>query len=488
MKQKKLNSFPLKGVFEPDYFKIPQVDRAILDFMRHIVMSLADFLSITMFVFFHHPTVVDGERVFFRWFSWRLDINKELIDLFEKAIPKEKIAINLKESKNTLGTEFLQKLSKKLETEDYINIKKLDGFKLKDNKGLMCINRIPRGDFWLIHEPDKFELFYETLYKTAWTVYYPLFLSDRLIGLFIVDGIDREIGKSLNKKNNKFRLQLEAIHNLVNITIHGVFKSYYSCLEDPPSGVQLGGFFFKRNDEGLVFSPVFLTELRNLFLKMMFEIKNRKRRQFYNPLICQFVSYWDVNGIKEINDRLSSHATGNEVIRTMSRWIYDSFREIITKSNLNPKPKFWVIRWGGDEFIVVLASEKKLLQNERDCINSLLRDKLDNFIHDNIEPLIEELCQWKDALCIKGSNNEMKEILKRIGISGGWSWCTDGKKFDEARNQAERAMYVSKSLFKGPLSGRYGCIALEFNQDIANYGNFLTRIIDSDKIPKRLKL
>ncbi|MHC4752242.1 MAG: nucleotidyl cyclase domain-containing protein [Planctomycetota bacterium] len=387
----------------------------------------------------------------------------------------------------------------------YDSVDRLLGFKLEKGR-TKSIHREKKALFWLIEDPDEFEAFQDTLDPavTSWSVYHPLFARDRLIGLFAVDGMDEHVGASL-KQETKERARLEAVLRSVDITIDSIFKSYYSYLEEPPKNVKIEDTFLERwNDDCLVFSPAFLPEIKR-YLSPSLQSKSSKLTKYhYKPIKCELISYWDANGIKQINDRLSSHETGNEVIRVVGRWVHDSFSEIVTEMNKASFRKgdsalchFWVVRWGGDEFIVIVASQGELGAEQREKVNEFLRDRLDQRIRNELPDFCSHLCSWKKALCHQIHEQEMRRVLEAIGVSGGWAWCEPAGQrresfeqlYKDALIKAEEAMYIAKAVVKGPLGGRGKCaVALEFNKEMDLYRNFLKDIGGSERIPEDLRL
>lgn len=474
IRRNQIEHFPIKGVFEPDYFVLSNIDTVMLDFLKHVVMALPEYLTISMFAFFHHPTVEKNNHIFFRWFVNNPSIgplDKDLMNNFQKYDSNECVGFNLAaQNPNTaLSASFLQELSAKLKSQKYHAIKDID-LKLKNKRKTEKVERVKKAGFWLINNPSRFKGFTDPLVNknTTYSIYYPLLISNRLVGLFAVDSIAQNLDNILTNPKNPSREKFEAVLRLMNITIECIFKSYYSQLDNPPTN-DLDNYFWKRNDECLVFGPTFLNELKILLCK---GFGSYDRYQLYDKSIkCYFVSYWDANGIKQINDHLSSHATGTEIIRTVGEWIYECFNDIKKKIGL----KFWIVRWGGDEFIVIAAGNKQLSLKERQFINGTLSTMLRSHIKKSLSPLIIQIKKWKRCLNIKGSKKTIEDVLRRVGLSGGWSWCNKGKNIvlDDAKDNAEKTMYVAKAITKGPFGGKIGCVALEFNSTVNEYHKFL---------------
>lgn len=242
-----------------------------------------------------------------------------------------------------------------------------------------------------------------------------------------------------------------------------LFKAYYSQLDEPPGGVVVEQEYSERNDECLVFTPAFLTTLREDFLA--------RKSPFYEKHNLALVCYIDANGIKEINDRLKSHATGNEVIRAIGRWIHDNFKDLFEKNSLLENSRFWVVRWGGDEFIIMVATKNAFNNQQRQDFETQLRTSLHQLIDQKVPVLIKGLQAWRGVLCPNKSDREMEDVLKRVGAAGGWSWTDRTLNYEGARNQAERAMYVAKSIMKYQLAPE-GAVLLG-TKDIDKYTSFL---------------
>jgi diguanylate cyclase (GGDEF)-like protein len=115
----------------------------------------------------------------------------------------------------------------------------------------------------------------------------------------------------------------------------------------------------------------------------------------------------DVDEFKSVNTRFG-HIVGNTVLREVADVIRKSVRASGT-----------VVRYGGDEFLVVLA-EAVALDAERVLIR--------------IEHRVRE---WNEACDIEGY---------RMGLSCGWAMHITGSPVSEILAEAEREMYECKHL------------------------------------------
>ncbi len=142
---------------------------------------------------------------------------------------------------------------------------------------------------------------------------------------------------------------------------------------------------------------------------------------------------------------------------------------------------FWIIRWGGDEFVVVMASTQDFKSQERKEINSWLGDEIHNIFYKNKNDFIEAIKNWGQELCKDKTEEDINNVLNNIGIAGGWSWCNneDNDPFKSARDNAEKAMYVAKVVSKGPLLGQRDCVALEYTDEIEKYRGFPQKIAET---------
>lgn len=491
---------PLKGLFDPSCFTLPEIDTTICNFLKNTVLSKREGQIVSMLAFFHYPQNTAHESsIFYRWFTWTEDLKMKgnILNKFHFINTKERIALNYSKCTKTLAAQFMKILSNKLKQSKPNNIKKLA---LKRNGKSHIVESLKgsRSRLWLIEDPASFDGFTETLEgaKTQWSLYYPIFVSDRLAGLFVIDGENPQVARNLKSSKKERQVYLTDL-SLLELSIECIFKAYYTQLELPPSNVDLTATYWDRSEEAFVFTPAFLDELLRTYLF------NDKQCEYYKtPPKVYLVSYWDVNGIKAINDTLSSHPTGNEIIRSVSRWLHDGFLDLLKKAKILDKSKFWVTRWGGDEFIVILAIHKNLKRDEKIKVQSLLHKlpecHVGSFIKRRLRLAIAELTSrsWLKGLSIKKSDAEVTKVLKRVGISGGFSCCKDNTKtaYDNARDEAENAMYIAKQLMKNrDMKGSCG-ICYNFSDETAVYierkkqeGIFFDRLAEAENLSTSTK-
>lgn len=122
-------------------------------------------------------------------------------------------------------------------------------------------------------------------------------------------------------------------------------------------------------------------------------------RRYGLPLSVLFV---DVDGLKRVNDTFGHHA-GDEYLKAIA----DMLRKVLRESDL-------LIRWGGDEFVVLLHTDKKGAKRARERIYRMMKDAF--------------LC--KDGLCIP--------LSASIGVAE-----VEGK-VEEAVALADKDMYEEK--------------------------------------------
>jgi len=476
-----LQKKPLRGLFEPAYFTLPNVDKIICDFLKKTILERQDGQIVAMLAFFHQPYCnKDNDGIFYRWFTWnrKLKLKEDILSQFQYKNEKEGIAFNCSHRTNTLAANFLKIFADELEKSRPNSIRELK-LKKKKNKNKNKINRTSKisslnnSRMWLIENPSMYVGFTEPLQNTTteWSLYYPIFVSNRLAGLFAIDGESSHISRKLKEEKNE-RQKLLASLSLLELSIGCIFKAYYTQLEHPPCSATLTSSYWNRSEETYIFTPAFLAELLSTY---MYNGRNSR----YNATLptAELISYWDANGVKSINDTLGSHPTGNEIVRSVGRWLHDGFREILREANILEKSYFWVIRWGGDEFIVILVANPTLTSKEKNKIKDMLGKlpncQVGNIINKQLQSVVGEITEksWRNGLRIKKTSAEIEKVLKLVGISGGYSWCKDNTRdaYENALAEAEKAMYIAKFLMKNKdMKGSHG-ICYRFSEETEEY-------------------
>jgi diguanylate cyclase (GGDEF)-like protein/putative nucleotidyltransferase with HDIG domain len=150
-----------------------------------------------------------------------------------------------------------------------------------------------------------------------------------------------------------------------------------------------------------------LPNARSLFLHLDSELARCKREAGpLSILVC------DLDGFKQVNDRYG-HLQGNQVLQTVAQALRDSCRSYD-----------YVARMGGDEFVIVLPSQKS---------PSLLA-KIERFVT-VVEEIGRKLCPLAD-----------------LSLSvGEASFPGDGQDAEELLAGADRKMYKTKERHKGGL-------------------------------------
>lgn len=112
----------------------------------------------------------------------------------------------------------------------------------------------------------------------------------------------------------------------------------------------------------------------------------------------------DVNGLRRVNNRFG-HLAGDELLRRVAEFLRRNTREIDEK-----------IRWGGDEFLILMP-QTDLLQAAR-----------------RAERLKEALAEW----------NRCAEEPERVHLSIGFSCWEPGRALEEVLREADSRMYEDK--------------------------------------------
>ncbi len=114
---------------------------------------------------------------------------------------------------------------------------------------------------------------------------------------------------------------------------------------------------------------------------------------------------FDVNDFKQINDRLG-HPYGDQILRLVG----DALRS-------NVRPTDLVGRWGGDEFVVVMAVD-------RDTVLSQVVERV---------------------------RKGLEGVDQGVAVSAGWAhWGPDGMSWDDLYQAADRRLYYHKRTRRGP--------------------------------------
>ncbi|MEE8186742.1 MAG: hypothetical protein V3T99_03655 [Nitrososphaerales archaeon] len=462
-----LQCYPVYGTLEPRFFTLPEVNKRMASFLSEIIFLVQHYLTVSVLAVLRHPELVVGNRdVFFPAFTWntKFDLDDNFRSNFNAEFPpnfdpeRHSFLINVEfDPEKSLASEFLRKMRDSLKGGmELQDIERLNGFELTTGKH-KTISRV--NGFWLIENPVEFKNFTNTLkgHKTEWTFYYPLRISNRLVGLFAVDSIAplKELKDDLEMRVTSGKMKpiagqksdalgkLEAVAKMVEMTVESIFQSYYTQLETPPENMTLSKQYWKRSEEGFVLSPAYLNEVNKTpIIETLDGLKYEMR----------IVYFFDANGIKKINDGIK-HTAGTEVIRSVGRWIYESFRQVIAELTLEQSCRFWVIRWGGDEFIVTFATEdgdRVDLTEFEDTLNSTLRKTVLKGIRALITELslkkwLREFQQQKDTRNPVDAKT-VKDKLNKVGIAGGYAYFD--KEYRDTRDKAEDAMYTAKELMK----------------------------------------
>src|SRR5579871_4280756 len=153
-----------------------------------------------------------------------------------------------------------------------------------------------------------------------------------------------------------------------------------------------------------------LPNARSLFLHLDAELARCKREETpLSILVC------DLDGFKQVNDKYG-HLAGNQVLQTVAQELRDSCRAYD-----------YVARMGGDEFVVVLPSQR----------SGSLRAKIDRFV-----AVVEETGR---RLC------PLADLSLSVGEA---AYPTDGLDAEQLLGEADRKMYKTKEVHRAALRVR----------------------------------
>lgn len=136
--------------------------------------------------------------------------------------------------------------------------------------------------------------------------------------------------------------------NLDNVTIHLVIELLVKCLQ-----TTVNWFSKLETTQSLVFQDDLTGLFNHRYLDRALESEFKRQSRFLTPFCILFI---DLDGFKAIND-VHGHLIGSKVLRDVGHLLKDAVRDVDI-----------VIRYGGDEFIVLLIganSNAGLLAAER---------------------------------------------------------------------------------------------------------------------------
>lgn len=144
---------------------------------------------------------------------------------------------------------------------------------------------------------------------------------------------------------------------------------------------------FKHLESKIYVDP--LTGVKNRkFLEEIFELEVEKYKKFRKPFCLIFV---DLNNFKKIND-LFGHSVGDQVLKEVARKIVESVNS-----------EKYVIRYGGDEFIVVSETSPEDLLRLIEKLGENLKITYEGI---EVSAAIGSACFPKDGL-------ELSELIKK---------------------------------------------------------------------------
>ncbi len=183
------------------------------------------------------------------------------------------------------------------------------------------------------------------------------------------------------------------------------------------------GIIKEAEEESAVYREYALRDpLTGAYSRLLYEVKDSQNRYRFLSGLCEplTVVMIDIDGFKYINDTYG-HLEGDRVLSHIARVIQDNIRE-----------KDRLIRYGGDEFILLLSCCGKNGCTERDCGKKNCcelgcNETKQNLLMAEIEQLIN------------------KEIVKEpLGLSYGAYRMKAGDTMETAIVEADKKMYWNK--------------------------------------------
>lgn len=142
------------------------------------------------------------------------------------------------------------------------------------------------------------------------------------------------------------------------------------------------------------------------------EIMRRYTQEAHEQGMPLSMIYFDIDNFKVFNDR-HGHGVGDEVLKL-----------VVNSVNSRIRKNDYLIRWGGEEFIVIIPHE-----TENTC----------SIIAESIRKQIEDIDINKDILGYTG------KVSDSITISSGVSQYHENESIDEWVQRSDEALYESKS-------------------------------------------
>lgn len=149
----------------------------------------------------------------------------------------------------------------------------------------------------------------------------------------------------------------------------------------------------------------------------MDQLKRHIASQTASALRPSALLFIDLNGFKSVND-IDGHETGDKLLKIIAKRMQNQARK-----------KDIIARFGGDEFVILIRQEDKILPSE---FNKTIEHRLKSLLETISEPI--------------HINNKQIQISAAIGVA---TIPKDGKNISDIINHADSAMYKAKSHGKG---------------------------------------
>jgi GGDEF domain-containing protein len=323
------------------------------------------------------------------------------------------------------------------------------------------------SDCYIIRDPGLryAELHRETFEEkeaaagTVATFIRPVIVRGVLLGLFCVDvahgrdGGDNDAQTDSSGWLNQFTEGLNSLGIGIEATLGACSKAYYTHL-DPST---LPANTARGEPDSPILSAAFLETL-------MSEVEHRNVAAL-NGCAMGYL-FFDNNDLKKVNT-IGNYECGTEIIRATGEWITEGIREWTgtftdteqgsLRERLDNAPQFWLVRWGGDEFIAVIAGSTGAKAHWAELLSTI-----ENVIHRGRDVLALAIAELP-SLSGKTEREieELQGMLRQTSVSVGAVFvpkvsARQGIRFDgtlpvflrQARVVAEDRMKLVKNMSK----------------------------------------
>jgi hypothetical protein len=328
----------------------------------------------------------------------------------------------------------------------------------KDADRKYCIIHSPGARYPKLHRETFAKG--ESARGTLATFVKPLIVRDVLLGLFCVDIAAAPASEAGEKAAEtaplasleQFTKGLVSLGVGIEATLGACAKAYYTHLDRST---------VRESVEVARETPILSAAFLETFIS---EVEHRRAVALTT---CAFAYlFFDNNELKLVNT-VGNYECGTEIIRATGQWItrgirrwaeqYNDTGEGTLRDRLDSAPQFWVVRWGGDEFIAVVAGGAGA-EHDWEKLMFSIRDEIET----GREILVHKITSLRSVKA-KGAadREELKKIVAGTSVAVG-AVLVDrvagrkGKRFDgslavflrQARVVAEDRMKLVKNMVK----------------------------------------